>query len=136
MNTNEGKNMKKRKAPKCITCGKNLRRNSKFYFDERKPYKGNMICYNKKTIPPVPDDVSDDGKITYIGFPFTRYQYILWDGETYFYFKGRYKFCGVNCAANYGISKLPKHEKPKEFLNKSPSDIYPLQQWQIKGSNL
>ena len=40
--------MKKRKAPKCITCGKNLKRNSYRYIRKKEPYKGNMICYNKK----------------------------------------------------------------------------------------
>ena len=43
--------MKKRKAPKCITCGKNLKRNSYRYIHKKEPYKGNMICYNKKTNP-------------------------------------------------------------------------------------
>ena len=126
--------MKKRKAPKCISCGKNLKRNSKRYIDEKEPYKGNMICYNKKTNPPTPDEKSDCGKFIFKGRAFPEYDYTLWDGESYWYFWGRYRFCGVNCAARYGISKLPKHEKPKERLSKTLDEmkkIYPDRNWYI-----
>ncbi len=112
--------MKKRKAPKCITCGKNLRRKSKTYSSQKEPYKGNMICYrfkkrrlgtwnfdgpyenykDKRTgelrerptifIPRVPEQYA--------------YDYILWDGVSYWYYRGK-NFCGVTCAAKWAVDR-------------------------------
>jgi len=112
------------KVPKCITCGKNLRRVSYTYYGRKEPYKGNMICYRKKTNQPSPDEDYGNG-ITIKGINYLTYDYTLWDGETYDYYLGRYRFCGVNCCAKYGLSKLPRHEKPNATLTKSPFKIYP-----------
>ncbi len=103
------------KIPKCITCGKNLKRLSKSYRMMKEPYSGNMICYGKKTHPPTPDIEPDNpnDKITLLGRPYPVYDYTIWDGESYYYYKGRYRFCGVNCTAKYGIRHLPKRELRK-----------------------
>ena len=112
--------MKKRKSPKCITCGKNLRRRSEYVHSQQEPYKGNMICYRvKKTrvgewdhnspyetykdkstgdmrerptefIPKVPEEYT--------------YDYILWDGVSYYYYRGK-NFCGVTCAARWAVRR-------------------------------
>ena len=42
------------------------------------------------------------------------YSYKLWDGESYHYYLGRYRFCGVNCTAKFGIKHLPKKERAND----------------------
>ena len=106
--------MKKTKAPKCIICNKNLQRVTRSCWNEREPYKGNMICYRVKHKPASPDFLKYD-----------TWSYTLWDGESYKYYMGRYRFCGVNCCAKYGIKHLPKSEKPKLIIEKFQRDIYP-----------
>ncbi len=101
------------KKPKCITCGKSLKRRSHTYYNKKEPYSGNMICYRKKTNPPTPDmpPENPNDKVTICGTPYPTYNYTLWDGESYYYYLSRYRFCSVNCAAMYGIKHLPKKER-------------------------
>ena len=112
------------KKPRCIKCNKLLKRKSKSFCSELEPYKGNMICYRKKINPPTEDVKSDNGNFTFPGRKYPTYNYTIWDGESYCYYLGRYRFCGVNCAAGYGISKLPKKEKPTAELSKRWNEIY------------
>tara|TARA_B100000424_G_scaffold152283_1_gene116242 strand:- start:46 stop:399 length:354 start_codon:yes stop_codon:yes gene_type:complete len=112
-NNNNNNKEKTMPTPKCITCGKNLKRRSQTYYSKKEPYSGNMICYREKTRPPEPDIPPDNphDKVTILGRPYPVYDYTLWDGVSYYYYLGRYRFCGVNCAARYGIKHLPKKER-------------------------
>ena len=100
------------KKPKCITFNKHLKRRSNTYYGKKEPYSGNMICYRKKTNQPTPDIPPDNphDKITILVRPYPTYDYTLWDGVSYYYYLGKYRFCGVNCAARYAIKHLQKKE--------------------------
>ena len=90
------------KKPKCISCDKTLRRVTQDIRNQKESYKGNLICYMKKKI------IVDGFLIPSLNIKQgdTIYSYRLWDGESYHYYLGKYKFCGVNCAAKYGIKQL------------------------------
>ena len=109
--------MKKTKVPKCITCGKNLRRKSEWVHSQKEPYKGNMICYRvKKTrvgdwdynspYETYTDKYGDLKERPTIFIPKVpekyNYEYYLWDGVSYYYYKGK-NFCGVTCAARWAV---------------------------------
>ena len=119
--------MTKKQAPKCIRCKKNLKRRSHTYHSKKEPYNGNMICYrvkkrrlgewdhnspyenykDKRTgdirerptvfIPKVPEEYN--------------YSYTLWDGISYQYLWGHYKFCGQQCAAMWACAFVGKAKK-------------------------
>ena len=112
--------------PKCITCNKNIKRKSHTYRYMKEPYSGNMICYRVKknrvgewdwnspleNYTDAHGNVKDRPTIFIPKVPEQyTYNYTLWDGVSYYYYLGRYRFCGVNCAARYGIKHLPKKER-------------------------
>ena len=109
--------MKKPKAPKCITCGKNLRRKSDSFYNKEEPYKGNMICYRVKKTRVGEWDYNGPYETYIDGYGETKdrptifipkvpekyiYSYTLWDGVSYYYYYGK-NFCGVNCAARWAV---------------------------------
>ena len=95
------------KKPKCITCGKTLKRKTTSVLMAKEPYKGNLICLQSK------QQVVDGWTSSQFKKGDIMYSYKLWDGESYYYYLGRYRFCGVNCTAKYGIRHLPKRELRK-----------------------
>ena len=105
--------MPKKQAPKCIRCKKNLKRVSYTYYGKKEPYNGNMICYRKKTNPPTPDQPPEHkhDKVTILGRPYSTYDYTLWDGISYRYLWGQYKFCGQQCAAMWACAFVGKAKK-------------------------
>ena len=96
--------MKKTKAPKCITCGKNLRRKSESFYNKEEPYKGNMICYRVKKTRVGEWDYNGPYETYVDGYGETKdrptifipkvpeqytYSYTLWDGVSYYYYYGK-----------------------------------------------
>ena len=103
--------------PKCITCGKNIKRRSHTYYNKKEPYSGNMICYRVKktrvgewdhngpyeTYTDNYGEVKDRPTIFIPKVPEEyKYEYHLWDGVSYYYYQGK-NFCGVTCAARWAV---------------------------------
>ena len=82
--------MKKIKIPRCIHCNKPLARKTISKDNQKEPYRGNMICYKVK-------------KAVW-GENIFSYSYILWDGESRWYFYGK-KFCGRKCASMWAVAR-------------------------------
>ena len=91
------------KRPKCKRCRKPLKRKSDSFIGKKEPYKGNMICYRKKTYPKGQDRYDPNLKVTYIAMP-TTYSYTVWDGVSYQYWRGK-EFCGTGCAAGWAYDR-------------------------------
>tara|TARA_R100001460_G_C3532508_1_gene173679 strand:+ start:920 stop:1228 length:309 start_codon:yes stop_codon:yes gene_type:complete len=96
INNNKEKTMPK---PKCKTCNKTLKRVTQHLVNQKEPYNGNLICYDKK------QEVVDGWYNNTIKQGDTIYSYRLWDGESYQFFHGK-KFCGRHCAAMYAVRRL------------------------------
>ena len=90
-------NFRKPYVKKCLYCGKNLKRFSHSKHHEKEPYKGNLICYRKKTSIYPWKEKEEDKKC---------YSYILWDGESY-HSEGGF-FHGKQCAARYAVALVKK----------------------------
>jgi len=99
-------NLYKPKVKKCVNCDGKFKRNSHTHFMEKEPYKGNMMCYNKKenkhyqTIQQ--KNVNGGLELVKGDYTHSTYSYVLWDGESY-YHKGGY-FCSVKCAKEFGMA--------------------------------